>query len=260
MCRVGILPAVKKDYVATPQETVTELLRISGRRYAAPIRRTFVQQGEKGSPRPGPLAALVRNGDRRGLDLYLLLIAVASSPPFNSHRGAGVWARALRHTGTSASEQAVSRIWSRLEAHQLVSRGRHGRLADILLLREDGSGDDYTHPADAREAYFQFPHSYWLDDEKSWSSTLSLPGKAMLLIALSLQSGFRLPVESAKDWYGVSGDTAQRGLKELVDRGALARKFERKKAPLAPKGYTHDIHYTLSRSLAVQRSGGADGN
>lgn len=101
--------------------------------------------------------------------------------------------------------------------------------------------------------------SYWLD-ENAWSSTLSIPGKAMLLIALSLQAGFRLPIESAKDWYGISGDTAQRGLRELVDRGALARKFERKKAPLAPKGYTYDIHYRLARSLVVQRSGGADGN
>ncbi len=46
--------------------------------------------------------------------------------------------------------------------------------------------------------------------------TLSLPGKAVLLIAHSLRPGFALPVEKAPEWYGISADTAQRGLAELV--------------------------------------------
>lgn len=235
-----------EEYVATPAETVAELLR-SGNRLdsAAPLRWTFAQQGSQGQPEPGPLALLVRNGDQRGLDLYLLLKAVASAPPFNSHRGAGVWARALRHTGVTANERTVSKIWSRLESHGLVSRGKHGRLADVTLLREDGSGEPYVHPADVGDPYLQLPVSYWLDDQEKWSSTLRLPAKAMLLVMLSLRPGSLLPVEKVPEWYGLSADTGQRGLAELVKRGVLSRKRIPKKAPLAPQGFTYDNRYTL---------------
>jgi hypothetical protein len=36
----------------------------------------------------------------------------------------------------------------------------------------------------------------------------------MLLIALSLPDGFRQPYDRAPDWYGVSFDSAEEGLKE----------------------------------------------
>ena len=111
------------------------------------MRLTFIQQGPQSQPAPGPLAKLVRNGDRRGLDLYLLLKAVASAAPYNSHRGAAVWARALRHTGVEANEQALSELWSRLAALKLVERSKHGRLADVTLLDQSGSGNPYVHPA-----------------------------------------------------------------------------------------------------------------
>lgn len=248
------------EYVATPRETVEDLLRTAGRlEGAAPVRAVFLQQGSQNRPKPGPLATLVRNGDRRGLDLYLILKAVASAPPFNSHRGAAVWARALRHTGISANEQTVSKIWARLERYQLITRGKHGRLADVTLLREDGSGRPYTHPGEKNgrdrieDRYLQLPVAYWLDADEAWSSTLSVPAKAMLLIGLSLPPGFVLPVERAKPWYGVSGDTAQRGLAELVRRGVVVRTRIPKKAPLAPQGFTFDHHHTLQCPFAVER-------
>lgn len=244
---------MEPEYVATPQETVDELLGTAGRLDGAvPVRTVFLQQGSQNRPKPGPLATLVRNGDRRGLDLYLLLKAVASAPPFNSHRGAAVWARALRHTGVSANEQTVSKIWARLERYQLITRGKHGRLADVTLLREDGSGRPYTHPGDKNghrhrieDRYFQLPVAYWLDPDEAWCSTLSIPAKAMLLIGLSLPPGFVLPVEKANPWYGISGDTAQRGLAELARRGVVERTRIPKKAPLAPQGFTFDHHHTL---------------
>lgn len=246
------------EYVATPRETVEELLRTAGRHEGAvPVRLTFIQQGPQSQPAPGPLAKLVRNGDRRGLDLYLLLKAVASAAPYNSHRGAAVWARALRHTGVEANEQAVSKIWSRLAALKLVERSKHGRLADVTLLDESGSGDPYVHPAeksgDAPDRYFQLPVAYWLDAEEAWSSTLTLPAKAMLLVALSLKPGFFLPVEQVPDWYGLSADTAQRGLAELAKRGVLCRQRVPKKAPLLPKGYSYDYRHTLTGPFANKR-------
>ena len=147
-----------------------------------PVRRSFVQQGTQSDPQPGLLASLVHNRDRRGLDLYLLLKAVASATPFDSHRAAAVWARALRHTGVTATEQTISKIWSRLESMQLVSRAKLGRLANVTLLHEDGSGTRYRHPANTSDAYLQLPVAYWIDEDDQWCSTLRLPAKAMLLI------------------------------------------------------------------------------
>lgn len=216
--------------------------RLNGK---VPLRRAFVQQGGQADPEPGPLASLVRNGDQRGLDLFLLLKAVASASPFNSSRNAEVWARALRLTGMTAEEQTVSRIWRRLADLRLVSRSRSGRLADIGLLREDGSGEPYVHPGAAGDPYLQLPVAYWLDEGGQWCSTLGLPAKAMLLVALSLPPGFVLPVEKAPDWYGISADTAQRGLASLVRRGLVERVRTYKKAPLAPAGFSYDSRYTL---------------
>ena len=170
-----------------------------------------------------------------------------------------MWARALRHTGVTANEQTVSKIWRRLDSLGLVSRGKHGRLADVTLLREDGSGGRYVHPADVGDPYLQLPVAYWLDEDEQWCSTLRLPAKAMLLVALSLRPGFLLPVEKVPDWYGMSADTAQRGLAELVRRGMLNRARVPKKAPLVPQGFTYDNRYTLQGDFATSW-GGDDGH
>jgi len=252
---------MESEYVATPRETVADLLTSANRRgpdAAVPVRRSFVQRGTLSAPEPGLLATLVHNGDQRGLDLYLLLKAVASSAPYNSHRGAAVWARALRHTSKSASPQTISKIWRRLDDLNLVQRDRVGRLADITLLSEDGSGLPYIHPAEQREPYLQLPVAYWLSDDEKWCSTLTLPAKAMLLIALSLRPGFILPVEKVPNWYGISADSAQRGLAELERRTALERRRVKKKASLTPLGFTTDSHFTLIGDLArpIGRSNG----
>ncbi len=250
---------MERDYTATTRETVAALLE-SGNRLNSkvPLRRAFVQQGSQADPKPGPLASLVHNGDQRGLDLFLLLKAVASAPPFNSRRSAGVWARALRHTGKTADERTVSRIWRRLADLRLVSRSRSGRLADIGLLREDGSGEVYVHPGAAGDPYLQLPVAYWLDEDEQWCSTLEFPAKAMLLVALSLQPGFVLPVEKAPDWYGISADTAQRGLASLVERGLVERVRTYKAAPLVSAGFSYDSRYTLQGDF-YSEWGGNDG-
>ena len=239
-------------HVATPYETVRSLLETGNRLVNdVPIRRTFVQQGTRANPEPGPLATLVRHGDRRGLDLYLLLKAVASAPPFNSHRGAKVWARALQYTDVTASPQTISKIWARLAGHGLVARSKHGRRADVTLLRDDGHGETYTHPADdPNPSYFKLPTKYWINSDDRWCATLSLPAKAMLLIARSRPDDFVMPVEQVPDWYGLSADTAQRGIAELERRGVLAVRRVPKKAPLAPEGFTYDRRFCLTGDFA----------
>lgn len=222
---------------ATPLETKEALLKRSQRRsQVVPIRNAFVQRGTQTRPEPGPLAELVRRHDEQALDQYLLALALGTAPPYAVRRRADVWARALE-----SKVSAVSKGWARLEARGLVRRGREGRLAVVTLLREDGTGEDYSHPgAGQGERYFGLPFAYWLD---GFDTKLDLPGKAALLIAMSLRAGFVLPEEKAKPWYGLSGDTIQRGLAQLVKLKILQREKTFKTAPLAPLGYTEEYRY-----------------
>lgn len=236
---------------ATPLETREELLRRSKRRnQAVPIRNTFVQRGTQRRPEPGPLADLVRRHDELALDLYTFALALATAPPFAVKRRAEVWARAMGFPTERVS--TVSKAWARLEDRKLIRRERQGRLSVVTLLREDGSGQEYTHPGSVpprrrpgerraeRERYFGLSFAYWLD---GFNTTLNLPAKAALLIALSLRPGFVLPEEKAPQWYGLSADTVQRGLAQLVASKLLRRQKEYKTAPLAPLGYTEQWHY-----------------
>lgn len=225
----------------TVLETKEELLKKSKRKKPeVPIRHSFVQQGPQRMPEPGPLAEFVRRHDTQALDQYLLALAVATAAPYDVNVPAETWARALGLPGNRTA--AVSKAWARLQNHQLIVRHRYQRLASVRILREDGSGLAYTHPGQRGERYFRLSFDYW---RESWDSNLSLPAKAVLLIALSLPAGFVLPGEKAKAWYGLSSDTVERGLRELDRAKLLRREKHYKKAPLAAKGYTEEWLYTL---------------
>jgi len=246
--------------VATPLDTKKELLRKSGRTgHEVPIRKTFVQQGTRATPQPGPLAELVRRHDGLALDLYLLMRAAASAAPYAVRRPAAVWARALGLPPGASSGSRVSKAWERLERLKLVKRGKYKRWAEITTLREDGSGDAYTPPGGPdtpRDTYLKVSFDYW---NHGCDETLSLPAKAMLLIALSLRDWFILPSEKAQAWYGLSADTSGRGLVDLQRAGLLERKKEWKKAPLAPLGYTEEYHYRLRPPFRPRRKAVAPG-
>lgn len=193
---------------------------------------------------------IVRSRDEVALDLYLLHRVRASSPPFDVAVHSAVWARAVGMD--DAGTTAVSKAWRRLDMkYRLVQRERRGRFAKIIALREDGSGKPYVVPAGStwNNRYFKVPFAYWLDDQ-DWHATLSLRGKAALMIALSLPSPFTLPVERGPAWYGISADTLERGLRELVTRGALTRVLKVRSAPLAPTGKTRVAEYTRATPFA----------
>lgn len=254
-CRVsdGIMCLVKRNPTPEQRETVAALLEASGRRRrGVPIRSSFLQRGTQGRPEPGALAAMLRAHDERGLDLYLLFRALASSPPWDTARDARVWARTLGlPTPADTGAAVVSRAWKRLdENYNLVSRGRRGRLAHITAVKEDGSRRKYKYPTgQGSDRYFKVPFDYWTSTD-SWYVSLSFPGKAILMVAMSLRPPFVLPIEKAPKWYGISSDSTERGLHELMDAGLLARKLTVKQAPLAPKGITQEYHYTLSPPFA----------
>ena len=56
-----MLHGMDPKYIATPKDTVEALLESGNRRSGGvPLRKTFVQQGNRTAPQPGPLASLGR--------------------------------------------------------------------------------------------------------------------------------------------------------------------------------------------------------
>jgi len=239
----------KKPPTVTQADTIAALLDRS-KRAEVPIRKSFVQQGKGRVRTPGPLAALVTNHDERALDLYLLAHAAASAEPFDVVLPAATWARALGLSASASARSAVSKAFRRLEGLDLIARDRAGSRSRVTLLDEGGQGAPYVHPAGNRERYLKLPGAYWTED---WHLKLRLPGKTMLLIALSLDDDFPLPTEKGPDWYGISADTLQRGFDELSRHQLLDVDVRYKKAPLSPLGYTEDRHYTLKAPFGPLR-------
>src|ERR1700680_1960573 len=104
------------------EETIHAMLQRS-QRTRVPLRHSFVQIGRGRETKPGPLAELVRKHDERGLDLYLLMMAVATADPYQANLEAATWARAVGLRGPAALT-TVSRAWARLAALRLIQRGR----------------------------------------------------------------------------------------------------------------------------------------
>lgn len=240
------------------QEAVEALLEKSARRSRrVNIRNSFVQHGTQRRPVHGPLHLLLRAHDERALDLFLLHRAVVSSGIKDDNGNiswhaypldARVWGRALGLGGrVGGGSTAVAKAWRRLEDYRLVRRGRDGRLSVVTSLREDGLGGDYDSPdgKTAHERYLTLPFEYWTAEER-WYQTLGLPAKVVLLVGSTLKPGFLLPTEKAPAWYGISTESAERGLRTLRQVGLLDRQSQLKRAPLSPNGYTREWHYTLT--------------
>jgi hypothetical protein len=227
---------------ASQHDTILAVLEESRRPGRVPVRSAFVQRPRGTTPRAGPLAEFVRRGREGALEQYLLLLAWASSAPFDVRRDSRVWARACGFASDDSGRAAVSRNWRFMKGLKLVDVERASRLARVRPLREDGTGEPYTHPGSVRHSYFRLPFEYWTAHHYTM---LTLPGKSMLLIALTLQDEFTLPAERGPAWYGMSSSTVERGLRELRRADLLAAQRVRITAPLAPEGYTFVNKYTL---------------
>jgi hypothetical protein len=242
--------SMKSKPSSEQQATVAALLDASKRpSRRVNIRNVFVQGGDQKHPIPGPLAQMVRSLDVGGLDLYLLHRALVSSEPWTSRAlQSSVWARALGlHNDSDGGAAVVSKTWKRLATkYQLIERGRSGRIAVFTSLREDGSGQPYTSPngSSRDERFFTLPFEYWTAED-AWYRSLPLPAKAVLLIGSTLKPDFVLPTVRAKDWYGISTETAQRGLRHLREVGLIHRRTVLRPTPLGPTMTTQEFHYTL---------------
>jgi hypothetical protein len=215
----------KRPPVLGQPETIELLLERSNRpNDAVPLRTLFVQKGAQARPQPGPAAAFLSFRKNRELELLLLIHAVCSGDDFSVTEWSTTWARCIGLFDSSSGPTAVSRAWRWLDEQQLIvrERGTRGR-TKITILREDGTGQPYKHPFTKSriEPYFQLPYEYWRAEDR-WHSSLSLPAKVVLLITLSMtKPTFQLPQERMPEWYGISADSALRGLSELRERRVL---------------------------------------
>lgn len=170
----------------------------------------------------GPLAYLVKGGRERALDLWLLINAVTSAGDFSVTEWSNTWARAIGLPHPTAGPEAVSRALKVLDDAKLISRERVGKQTRITKLLEDGSGKKYEPPTGGTSRYyFQLPFEYWTD---GYHNQLTLPGKALLLIAMSSRdpnAEFCLTQQQVHDWYGISPRTVSRGMKDLQENDLL---------------------------------------
>ncbi|MGW5609364.1 hypothetical protein ACWEWI_25310 [Streptomyces sp. NPDC003753] len=204
----------------TQERTIELLLERSKRaNRTAPIRRAFVQIGRAPQTTPGALRSLVSNKQERALDLYLLVAAVTSGGDYSVTDWSTTWARSLGVFDEKTGASAVSRAWKALKDLHLISTSRGTkRRTTVIKLHEDGSDSPYEPPI-TDEPYFQLPFEYW---EHGLHTALSLPGKAMYLIAL-VQRKPKFPLTQAKisEWYGLADRTVANGINDLLHHQVL---------------------------------------
>ena len=148
----------------------------------------------------------------------------------------------------SAELDAARARWSKavtkLERLQLVKRDRGAKnKVTYRLLREDGSGAEYTRPVKGSVDghWFSIPHTYWRD---GFDLSLNAAEKLMLLVSLDQTNRFRVPTDRVPSWYGLSESTAKRGYAGLVQRGILSRAHEWEEDARSPVGWRQDVYYT----------------
>lgn len=223
------LSVLNRGKAISQDDTIRTLLKRS-RRFgrAVPIRRALIQDIEPGPvqvTKPGPLAKLLRSPAQ--LDLLLLIYAVTAGGDWGVTERSETWGRAagISFATNGSAAAAVSRHLKKLKELKLISTAPAGRMVRITKLLEDGSGEPYTKPSgnetgSRKDIYIKVPFEYW---EENYYRTLSMPAKAMLLIAMSLR-GRSVVLRQNKEfasWYGISPATVSRGIAELKDQGLL---------------------------------------
>lgn len=227
------------------------------RRDAVPLRIAFLRAPTRNGG-AGPLASFVRGRREAALDLLLAAHTLAPlSHPEPTEASSTQWAEAIGLKDRPGNRALVSRAWTWLETQQLVRTRRRGRIRTIEILREDGSGREWEHPAEDDVPYFKLDHRYW---HANLPRELGLQAKAMLLIGISLSSRgepfFELPASRASTWYGLSSPSIAAGLRELRQAKILRAWVETRETKASPLGRTYDRRYALNSfdSIVWRRS------
>lgn len=240
---------------ATPEQTREMMTKLSARGYTK-IRHILVQLPNDQESRVSMVGKLLTARKHRALMLYLMLLMCWPWLRERSHPlEAAVWVRGLTTAkGLTWSASTLSRAWTDLEEAGLIVRRRVGRNVLIEPRREDGAAE-YTVPMKERDrwnTYFVVPDTFWLDET---FATLTFPGLAILLIIASQtskNSECTLPYDRAKEWYGLSAKSVQKGIKDLEKHDLIHKRAEMFTAALSPTGVSVRMHYSLTGPYGQQ--------
>ncbi|SDN71215.1 hypothetical protein [Actinacidiphila guanduensis] len=243
----------------TGRDTRAAMLKRAIRK-EVPVRKEFVQTARGSASRHGPLKEFVTNGDLRALRAFLIVVACCSASNedgWTTTHDSAVWARLL-DTDVAATDQAARtgawRTLRRLEDRGLIRCGRKrgSTRISVTLLREDGSGNDYTRPDGSTEAdrFINIPIAFWL---RGYDEQLDVPGLALFLAVAREKPWSPFPAEKAPEWYGWSPDTHLRGLTKLLGLGLVERRATYRKTPLSPSGFTMVYQYRLVATMRPRR-------
>ena len=234
------------DPVDIRQEDLDEYLAKSHRAGYVPLAKIFCRPATTGDETT--LSKLVRAHDVATLDLYqLVLVKAVSLRQGDLATGVGpyparVWGRLLG-IGEMTGLSALSRILRRAEFRQLLRREHRGSGIVLYPLREEGDGGDYARPLGGRRRpYLQIPLQYWKD---GWDRLLTLPAKAMLLVLLSREDWSVLPFDEVEDWYSITRETAEKGIRELKKVGLLEASVSQERRLLSVHVYDRVTRYRL---------------
>lgn len=259
---------VRRPPTVTGHDARVELIN-RNIRATVPVRKAFVQRPPGETPRKGPLATFVTNGDLRGLRAYLIIVAASGAS--DEKRGGWVteldslvWGRLFDAEETATQQAARTAAWrtmGRLKERGLIERAREpgARNIAVTLLREDASGEHYTRPngKTVDDRFLRLPVRFW---KNGYDSEITLPGLAMMLVLAAEKPWSSYPPDRMEEWYGWSGDTTQRGLKNLLDLNLAERRKSYKKAPLAPLGSTLIYQYRLVAWMRPKAGNRPDGS
>lgn len=207
-------------------------------RIGAPVRRAFVLKTESG---PSPLVRLLnqRNGKSGGpggglrVQLYLSLLWVCASSPYQTDRPSRVWAQLLslkdpETNGTRRIRAALKELHERKFVRQEMTKPA----PTIHLLSDLGDGSEYVPPgiaigeaaeeAKSQHEYFRVPNAIWTD---GYISDMDGPAIAMFLVLLAESRGIDKKVwispRALEELYGISPSTRTKGISRLQDLGLI---------------------------------------
>lgn len=238
------LDEIEDESPSTPQSTREELLDDAKRGFLR-LRKDFVQRTIE--PRGDTvLSRFVSGHKERPLDLLLTIHAlepILEGTPLHI----SVWAKMLH-----CSDRTARTALNYLEQERLVEISGKTASPTIQLLKENGDGTAWeprtTSNAENR-GFFTLPFEYWTTGT---IDELKLPGKAMLLIILketqdpnARRKTFLMAFSRAKEWYGISERTAERGIHQLRKAGLLQEKRQLVQDARHPLGRREDWHRIL---------------
>lgn len=238
------LDEIEDEAPSTPESTRAELLGDAKRGFLR-LRKDFVQRTQE--PRGDTvLSRFVSGHKERPLDLLLTIHAlepILDGTPLHI----STWARMLKCT-----ERTIKVALNYLEQERLIEISGKSSSPTIQLMKENGDGTSWeartTRNAENR-GFFTLPFEYWATGT---IDELKLPGKAMLLIILketqdpnAKRKTFLMAFARAKQWYGISERTAERGIHQLRKAGLLQEKRQLVQDSRHPLGLREDWHRIL---------------